>query len=214
MSMQTDALARPQAAPLRVIRSRSPKPVRRAQVRIPNAVIGTLIFLGAEVMLFAGMISGFLVLRANSAAWPPVGQPRLPIGVTAVNTLILLISGDVMRRAQNAIRRDARAQLNRWLGLTALLGLVFIAVQGTEWVNLIGYGLTASSGAYGATFYTLIGCHAVHVLIGVIILVTVLWHALQGRYTAKEHAAVTASGVYWAFVVGIWPVLYVLVYLL
>ena len=93
---------------------------------VPNAVVGTLIFLGAEAMLFGGLISIFLVLRAGDVAWPPADQPRLPIAVTAVNTLILLCSAYTMRRAARGVRRDHREELRRWLAATVLLGVLFL----------------------------------------------------------------------------------------
>jgi cytochrome c oxidase subunit 3 len=215
MGMQVIALSQRRAA----ARSPRPRPVQlrrpvRMQPAVPDAVVGTLIFLGAEAMFFAGLISAFLVLRAGHATWPPPDQPRLPIAVTAVNTLILLYSGYTMRRAVLAIRAGRVQELNRWLGITVLLGLTFLGVQGTEWLRLLRYGLTVTSGVYGSTFYTLIGCHGLHVLGGVVVLLTVLWHALQGRFSPQQHGAVEASRFYWFFVVGVWPILYGLVYLL
>ena len=103
---------------------------------VPNAVIGTLIFLGAEAMLFGGLISIFLVLRAGDGLWPPADQPRLPILVTAVNTLILLLSGYTIHRAGRAIRGDHGRELRQWLTATVLLGALFLAVQGVEWIRL------------------------------------------------------------------------------
>jgi cytochrome c oxidase subunit III len=204
---------RPAVRPLRKRRGGSRRPVQTPPA-VPDAVVGTLIFLGAEAMFFAGLISAYLVLRAGSTTWPPPDQPRLPIAVTAVNTLILLYSGYTMRRAVHEIRADRMQGLSRWLGVTVLLGVTFLLVQGTEWVRLVSYGLHVTSGTYGATFYTLIGCHGLHVLGGVVVLLTVLWHALQRRLSARDHAMVDASSFYWFFVVGVWPVLYGLVYLL
>jgi len=216
MAPQADAARRPRAgAPqLRLIRpSRRPSRSSPSQPGIPNAVIGILVFLGAETMLFAGLVSAYIVLRAGTVAWPPPDQPRLPTAVTAVNTLILLCSGWTMWRAQRAVRGDAVADLRRWLAVTAGLGGVFLVVQGSEWVRLLRYGLTVASGIYGGTFYALIGCHGLHVLGGLVVLLAVLRGAVHGRYTARNHGAVTASQLYWLFVVGVWPVLYVLLYL-
>lgn len=202
-----------------VVPLRAVKPARRVPAPppitpgIPNAVLGTLIFLGAETMLFAGLVSAYLVLRAGSSAWPPLGQPRLPVVVTAFNTLILLGSGVTMRRAVEAARAGT-SEIVRWLKLTAALGAIFLAIQGSEWIRLVHFGLGLSSGLYAATFYALIGCHGVHVLAGVLVLLAVLRAALRGKYTAREHGGLEASSVYWYFVVGVWPVLYVMVYLL
>src|SRR3990172_9968765 len=103
--------------------------------RIPlvsNAVLGMLMFMAAETMLFAGLIAGFLVLRYGAVVWPPPFQPRLPIEVTGANTAVLLGSSGTMARALRAIRRGNRGGLVGGLGLTALLGATFLAVQGTS----------------------------------------------------------------------------------
>jgi len=217
MAVQADAARSPLVSkpPLRLAHSAGrPKGSRGTGPTIPNAVIGTLVFLGAEAMFFGGLISAFLVLRAGNEVWPPPDQPRLPVAVTAVNTLILLFSAYTMRRAADGVRCDRGQELRQWLTATAALGTLFLCIQGAEWIRLIGYGLSATSNTYGGTFYTLIGCHALHVFGGVILLLVVLRNALRGRYSARSCAAVEATRLYWFFVVGVWPVLYVLVYLL
>jgi cytochrome c oxidase subunit III len=118
-----------------------------------------------------------------------------------------------MRLANRAIRLGQQQTLVRMLLYTAVLGVVFLVVQGYEWVKLIGYGLTLSSGVYGATFYTLIGCHGLHVFGAVIWLLSVWRRATYKRYTATRRTGVVLCGMYWSYVVGLWPLLYWLVYL-
>ena len=84
---------------------------------------------------------------------------------------------------------DQRARATRALALTAVLGSLFLTIQGVEWVRLVGHGLTLGSGAFGATFYVLIGCHGVHVLVAVMWLATTALLARAGRFTAARHAA-------------------------
>lgn len=186
----------------------------RAEPPVSNARLGMLIFLAAEAMFFAGLIGSFLVFRLGSAIWPPPGQPYLPVGVTGVNTLILLFSAYTMYRAIRAIRQGDRQRLIRWLLITALLGTIFLGVQGYEWARLVHFGLTLSSGTYGATFYTLIGIHAAHVFGAVIWLLVVLAGARRNRFSATKHIGLTVCEMYWYFVVGLWPVLFTLVYLI
>ena len=180
---------------------------------LSNAYIGLLMFLGAETMFFAGLIGSFLVFRVAHEVWPPAMLPRLPVGVTGVNTLILLASALTMRRARAAIRGGAQRELVRMLLVTAALGVVFLLVQGYEWIRLLQYGLTLASGVYGATFYVLVGCHAAHVLGAVVWLLNVLRLAVRRRYTAGAHAGVALCAMYWYYVVALWPILYGLVYL-
>jgi heme/copper-type cytochrome/quinol oxidase subunit 3 len=145
--------------------------------------------------------------------WPPPFQPRLPVGVTGVNTVILLASAFTMHRALGAVRANERDRLMRFLGVTALLGTLFLIVQGYEWTQLLRFGLTVSSSVYGALFYTLIGCHGLHVFGALVWLLVVLWFARKGSYSRESLVGVETCALYWTFVVGLWPVLYGLVYL-
>ncbi|HWP67088.1 MAG TPA: cytochrome c oxidase subunit 3 [Candidatus Limnocylindria bacterium] len=172
---------------------------------IPNEVLGTLIFVGAEAMVFAGLISAFVVLRAGMPAWPPIDQPRFPLGVTTLNTAVLLASGWTMHRAR-------RGDTARWLGITLALGVAFLTIQGIEWARLVAHGLRIVGGVYGGLFATLIGTHAVHVAGGVVALWVAYRAAAPARGTLRT-PVLTAVGVFWTFVVGVWPVLFVLVYL-
>ena len=171
-----------------------------------GAKVGMLIFLGAETMLFAGFVTAYLVFRLRAPVWPPPLQPRLPVGVTAVSTAVLLLSGYTMWRALRAARDGDDGGLGRSLARTGLLGATFLAAQGYEWTRLLTFGLTAPSGIYGGTFYTLIGAHALHVLAALAWLSILLLATRRGPM-------VPVFGMYWYFVVGLWPILYTLVYL-
>jgi cytochrome c oxidase subunit III len=185
----------------------------RPEPPINNARLGVILFIGAEAMFFAGLLSAFLVFRTGSTVWPPPFQPRLPIVVTAVNTFILLWSSYSMHRALRAIRKGNTAELVDWLAVTALLGMIFLSVQGYEWARLLQFGLTLSSSVYGATFYTLIGCHAAHVFGAVIWLLIILVMAKKYRFTCEQFVGVQVCGIYWYFVVTLWPILFGVVYL-
>jgi len=107
-----------------------------------------------------------------------------------------------------------REQILRGLTITLLLGALFLAVQGFEWTRLLGFGLTLSSNIYGTVFYSLIGCHALHVL-GAVIWLTIVVLRLKMNppaYNANNHVGIKLSGMYWYLVVALWPILYGLVY--
>jgi cytochrome c oxidase subunit 3 len=135
------------------------------------------------------------------------------VGVTGINTCILLASALTLWRAQRAIRTGQRQSGIRFLGYTVCLGVAFLIIQGYEWVQLIGYGLTMASGVYGATFYVLIGCHALHVLGAVVWLLAGLVRTLRGHYSPRRYTGLAMCGMYWYYVVALWPILYWLVYL-
>lgn len=180
---------------------------------IATARLGMLMFLAAEGMLFAGFIGAFLVFRFGNASWPPPMQPRLPVAVTGVNTAILLLSGVTMFRALRAAARRKPAQLRASVIATVLLGIIFLAVQGYEWARLVSFGLTMASGIYGATFYTLIGTHGLHVLGAVTWLLIISLLLARSAFRPARRLPLELCGMYWFFVVGLWPLLYVLVYL-
>ncbi len=179
-----------------------------------NAKLGVVILLGAETMLFVGLIGAFLVLRMGNVTWPPLSHAdiQLPRLVTGINTGLLLISGFTMFQAIRAIQSDRLKQLRVFLIFTGVLGLLFLVIQGSEWIQLVGKGLTLQSGVYGAIFYVLIGCHAIHVLGAVIWLTIVIGMALVGRFSSVSYTGVETCTIYWIYVVALWPILYFMVY--
>jgi cytochrome c oxidase subunit 3 len=168
-----------------------------------------LIFVVAEAMLFAGLVSAFTIIRASAVVWPPRDQPRLPVEETALNTAALLASGVLLFFAQRALRRD-RAQASRLLLISLLLGTFFVIFQGAEWVRLIEQGLTLTSSSLGSFFYLIIGLHALHA-VAAIALLAHTWLGLRRGWLASSQLATAA--VFWYFVVGVWPMLYFRVYL-
>jgi cytochrome c oxidase subunit 3 len=184
-------------------------PPRRAPV-VDSAVIGTIIFVVAETMMFAGLISGLAIIKAGTVGpWPPPDQPRLPIEATAFNTAMLLASGVALFFAQRAYKQQPISAQTP-LGIAIGLGAFFVVFQGVEWVRLIGEGLTITSGSLGGFFYLIVGMHALHA-VAAIIAMGVMWLRLvQMKLTP---GAFQAAQVFWYFVVGLWPILYIQVYL-
>jgi len=177
---------------------------------VPNAVLGMLIFVATETMLFAGLVSAFTVFRYSAAVWPPAGQPRLPLEETAVNTAALLASGVLLFTAARLLRRGDSERAHRPLLVSMLLGAFFVIFQGGEWVALIGQGFTLTSSNLGSFFYLIIGLHALHAIAALAVLVYA-WLCL--RRGSLPAGVLAAAEVFWYFVVGLWPVLYLRVYL-
>lgn len=177
-----------------------------------DSVFGMALFVFTEVMLFAGFISAFTIVRASylPGTWPPVGQPRLPIASTAVNTAALLASGALLYLAYRTFeRRGARAAVLP-MGLSIALGAFFVVFQGAEWLALLRQGLTLTSSQLGAFFYVIVGAHALHATAALVALV-VYWLAL--RREALKRSTFRAALLFWYFVVLMWPVIYWRVYL-
>lgn len=176
-----------------------------------NGVFGMAIAVFVEVMLFAGFISAFMIVRDSTppGLWPPPDQPRLPVATTGVNTAMLLASGVVLFFAHRAFARRAAGTAARRMGVAILLGGFFVIAQGAEWVRLIAQGLTLTSSQLGSFFYTIVGAHGLHAAVAASVL-TSQWRALRaGRLTSS---AFGAGQLFWYFVVLMWPIIYVLVY--
>ncbi|MDP7038788.1 MAG: cytochrome c oxidase subunit 3 [Myxococcota bacterium] len=189
-------------------------PLQSRQKLIPNAVLGMTLFLFTETMIFCGLVGGYLVLRGQTMGlWPPADQPVLPVLFTAFNTVLLCLSGVTIWFSLTALRNDNTLRAKRLLVATLILGGSFLLLQGNEWVALLSHGLTVSSSIYGGFFYTIVGCHALHVLTALAALGWIFTRFLRGAYNANKMDGLLAMRMYWLFVVGVWPPLYILVYL-
>lgn len=170
--------------------------------------LGMFFFIATESMMFAGLISAYLVLSKTAASWPPAEQPRLPVTLTGFNTLLLLWSGICMALAAK------NSMPLRWIMAALCGGLTFLVIQGSEWLRLISYGLSVENNTFAGTFYVIIGTHAIHVFLGTIALSLTLIRGLnQGIANDRFQESFLSSRLYWYFVVGVWPILYALVYL-
>ena len=194
----------------------------RQQV-VSNGVLGMTIFVIAEAMLFAGLISAFVIAKANQVAWPPVGQPRLPVRETAFNTAALLVSGIFLFLAARAFSRDVARARAPVVGIrnpaasartpfliAILLGAFFVLFQGGEWIALLREGLTITSSQHGSFFYLIVGTHALHAVGALTLLGFGYVRLIRGKLTPSMFGA---GQVFWYFVVALWPILYWLVYL-
>lgn len=175
----------------------------------PSSVVGMLIFIVTELMMFAGFISAFSITRAAYRTWPPVGQPRLPVEATLFNTAALLLSGALLYLAHRAYTKQPERAGRLMLG-SLLLGLFFVLFQGYEWAQLLAEGLTLTSSNHGAFFYLIIGTHAAHAVAAILALAIVYFKFVRGTL---KRSTFLATAIFWFFVVGVWPVLYLRVYL-
>lgn len=192
----------------------SPQIPRRYTGRaiVPDAVLAMLFFVACEVMFFAALISAQFIVRGSATQWPPLDQPRLPLLTTACNTLVLLASGVFLWKSSRALKASASHEVTcRYLRWAVWLGSLFVFVQGMEWMRLIHYGLTLQSSAYGSFFYLIIGTHALHAVAALALMIHVHHSFANGRLRVSRF---WAAQVFWYFVVGVWPFLYVLVYLM
>jgi cytochrome c oxidase subunit 3 len=179
--------------------------------RVPNSVLGMIIFVATEIMFFAGLMSAHTIAKATvlGGVWPPAGQPRLPIERTAINTAILLLSGILLLIGNRRMSSDRESALRYVAGAIAC-GIAFVSLQGVEWVALLREGLTMTSSSHGAFFYLIVGAHALHAVAAIIALTWVYVAMRAGKFVPSTFAA---TQIFWYFVVVVWPVIYLRVYL-
>ncbi len=180
-------------------------------INIPREKFAMWVFLGSLVMLFAGMMSAYTVLKAGAAAWPPPGMPALPATLW-VSTLLIVASSITFQLAHVSVRRGRTGLMKVGLVATTLLGSAFLASQWMIWQSMMGAGVEIASNTYAAIFYTLTGLHALHVVAGVLYLLVTTGKALLGRYGPERHLGVELCGMYWHFVDLVWIALFSVLY--
>ena len=178
---------------------------------VPSGVLGMLIFVACEVMFFLALFSAYFVSKSKvGGGWAPPGDIRLPVLATGFNTLILLASGFLLTSAVKAYKDpSSRSKAFNLFVQAVLLGAFFVAFQGYEWMNLLRYGMTIGSGLFAATFYLIIGSHAFHAFGAILAMLLMLPKVKKQSATVD---GMKAMQIFWLFVVGIWPILYGLVY--
>lgn len=171
-----------------------------------------LAFLLSEVAFFSTLIVTYLTYMGKDVSGPTPAVLTLPlvIGTTAC----LLSSSGTAHLAELALHRGALGRFVLFWSATILLGILFLSGTAYEWHELIfRQHLTISTNLFGTTYYTLVGFHALHVTIGVIVLVMMLILVLRRRMTPGHAIGVKLGSWYWHFVDVVWVVVFTVVYL-
>ncbi len=187
-------------------------PLANHSSRVNASILGMLLFIASEVMLFGAFFTAYFFVRVINHAdkWPPPPF-RVPVYVAGVNTAILVTSSFTMHWALKGVKRGNRAALKGGLVLTLLMGLTFLLTQFREYSRV---GFAPHDGAFGSVFFSLTGLHGAHVFVGLSILFFMTIRAFRGHFTAEHHHGVELAGIYWHFVDVMWIVVYATVYLL
>ena len=180
--------------------------------RIEAPLLGMLLFIVSEVMLFGAFFTAYFFIRVVAdAGWFPLDGKELPVVIAGVNTAILISSSFTMHWALEGARNENREALRVGLLTTALLGFTFLAIQINEYVHI---GFAPADNAQGTIFYGLTGLHGAHVFVGLMLLTFATIRAYRGHFSVKEHRGVEVPGIYWHFVDVMWIVVYSSVYIL
>jgi cytochrome c oxidase subunit 3/cytochrome o ubiquinol oxidase subunit 3 len=166
----------------------------------------------AEAAIFIIFVVAYVYYVGKSLTGPtPHDVLKLPI----FTTVCLLSSSMTVHLAVSALYRGKRGLCSTWLAATVLLGAIFLAGTASEWHELIYHdGLTIKTNLFGTTFYSLVGLHATHVVIGLILLSLALLLSLRGQVTSQHADRLEVLSLYWHFVDAVWVVVFLVVYVL
>lgn len=180
--------------------------------KIDAQVLGILLFIVSEVMLFGAFFTSYFFIRVvqDPAVWPPPPF-EIPLEVGSINTVVLLTSSVTMHYALLSIRKGKRLGMKIGLLLTLILGASFLTMQIREYVHA---GFAIYDGGFGSIFYGLTGLHGAHVFVGLTLLTMANVRAFRGHFSAEKHLGVEVPGIYWHFVDIMWVIVFTTVYVL
>ena len=165
-----------------------------------------------ETGLFSIFVAAYLFYLGKSLMEPTPGEVlELPV----LSTACLLSSSVTIMIAERAFNRDRVGLFKLWWLVTIVLAALFLAMTAVEWRTLIyRKGLTVSTNLFGTTFYSLVGLHATHVVVGLCLLLLVFVASLRGYVTRMKHEHVEMISWYWHFVDAVWVVVFIVVYVI
>jgi cytochrome c oxidase subunit III len=176
----------------------------RGRVAMFSLIIG-------ESAIFTIFVVAYIYYIGRSTYGP---TPQI-LDVPWFNTVCLLSSSIAIMLAERAIERGRIRNFAAWWALTMLLGIVFLAGTAIEWKRLIYTdGLSIRTNLFGTTFYSLVGLHATHVVVGLLMLSLVMIFTLLGRVEQRHTERIQVLSLYWHFVDAVWVVVFTVVYMI
>ena len=175
--------------------------------------IGMWVALASIGMMFTSLSSAYIVRSGGAKDWSPIALPR----VLFASTVLILISSVTLELARRKLKRSLHDVYAKYVLLTTLLGVGFLASQVFAWRQLAAQGVYLASHPHSSFFYLFTGAHAVH-LIGGLLALAYLWFRSRSRMTepvarAKQQATADAVAIYWHFMDGLWIYLFLLLFL-
>jgi cytochrome c oxidase subunit 3/cytochrome o ubiquinol oxidase subunit 3 len=172
--------------------------------------MGMLCLIVAEIAIFAIFVVAYIFYMGKSLSGPTPAQVlKLPI----IGTICLLSSSISVHFAVSTLEKGKTQLCSLWLAITVLLGLIFLSGTATEWYELINVdGLTIRTNLFGTTFYSLVGLHATHVAVGLILLSLTLGFGIAGKLSDRHAHRLDVLSYYWHFVDAVWVVVFIVVY--
>ena len=177
-----------------------------------RGIVAMICLIIAESAIFIIFVIAYIFYMGKSLSGPkPADVLELPI----FSSICLLSSSITAHFAVSALRKAKARVCAAWLGGTILLGGIFIASTANEWYHLIyEKGLTIKTNLFGTTFYSLVGLHATHVIVGLCLLTVAFIAALRGKATEHHAEKLEVLSLYWHFVDAVWIIVFAVVYVL
>ena len=177
-----------------------------------RGTIGIYCLIASESAMFSIFVIAYIFYVGKSLSGP---TPRQVLELPIFTTICLLASSITVHQAVNGLRHQKWAVFKAWLAATVLLGSIFIIGTSLEWYKLIYKdGFTLQTNLFGTSFYSLVGLHASHVMVGLLMLSITLILALMGKVKQEHADRFHALSLYWHFVDAIWVVVFTVVYIL
>jgi cytochrome c oxidase subunit 3/cytochrome o ubiquinol oxidase subunit 3 len=177
-----------------------------------RGTVGMACLILAEAAIFLIFVVAYIYYIGKSLSGPTPAQVlELPI----FGTICLLSSSITVHFAVSALRKQNLRGCTLNLAGTVLLGSIFLMTTAREWYHLIhDEGLTIQTNLFGTTYYSLVGLHATHVVVGLIMLLIALVLSLQSRVKEEHAEKLEVLSLYWHFVDAVWVVVFLVVYVL
>jgi cytochrome c oxidase subunit 3/cytochrome o ubiquinol oxidase subunit 3 len=177
-----------------------------------KGVLGMTCLIIAESAIFTIFVVAYLFYLGKSLGGP---TPKQVLQLPIVNSICLLASSATITFALASLRKGDTKRFNFWWLVTIALGTYFLIGTAREWHHLIyDKGLTIQTNLFGTTFYSLVGLHASHVIVGLVALSIVMAFALAGTVKQKDAERVHVLALYWHFVDVVWVVVFTVVYII
>jgi cytochrome c oxidase subunit 3 len=179
--------------------------------RLPSrGMVAMASLITAESSIFTIFVVAYLYYLGRDVSGP---TPHDVLEIPYFGTVCLLSSSGFIMLAERAIEHGKMAAFRLWWSVTILLGAIFLIDTGMEWKKLIVHDhLTIHTNLFGTCFYSLVGLHASHVIVGMLMMLVTLVFALTGHVRAQHAERVKVLALYWHFVDAVWVVVFTVVY--
>ncbi len=177
-----------------------------------KTLLGFWIYLMTDLIMFAALFASYVALRNNTYGGPG-GEELFSLGFVLAETLILLTSSFTCGLAMLSVHNGHKKRVIVWFLITALLGVAFVIMELTEFSHLIAEGASPQTSAFLSAFFSLIGMHGLHILIGVIWMLISLVMLYKKGLTAAIVNKLTRLSLFWHFLDIVWIFIFTIVYL-